>query len=203
MSRIKKIHPLTPERELIEEAAAVIRGGGVVAYPTETFYGLGADILNYQAIERIFQIKGRGFDKPIALIGSSEKDVETITEHISAQAKFFMDTYWPGPLTILFNATGSVSERLTAGTGKIGIRISSHPIARSIAAALGRPITATSANISGGPECTSITAVLEQLADTCDLYIDGGVTTGGLGSTIIDVSVVPPRLVRQGVIKIG
>ncbi|MCX7635040.1 MAG: L-threonylcarbamoyladenylate synthase [Syntrophales bacterium] len=201
--RILNINPSVPETEFIAEAVAVLRQGGVVAYPTETFYGLGADMGNAKAIERIFQIKGRGFDKPIALIGASMEDVVRITDDIPPAAASLIATHWPGPLTILFAASTLVSPRLTAGTGKIGIRISSHPVAHALAAALGGPLTATSANISGGLECTSIEEVLQQLKDTCDLYIDSGTTPGGLGSTIVDVTVDPPRLIRRGLIDIS
>ena len=121
-------------------------------------------------------------------------------EEIPAAAPILMQTFWPGPLTLVFRAASSVSSRLTGGTGKIGIRVSSHPIARFLAEGLAGPLTATSANLSGGPECSSADAVIRALGELPDAVIDGGATPGGAGSTILDVTVFPPRILREGAI---
>jgi L-threonylcarbamoyladenylate synthase len=121
-------------------------------------------------------------------------------EEIPAAAKILMQTFWPGPLTLIFRASSSVSSRLTGGRGKIGIRVSSHPIARFLAAGLAGPLTATSANPSGDPECSSADAVIRTLSDLPDAVIDGGATPEGAGSTILDVTVFPPRILREGAI---
>jgi L-threonylcarbamoyladenylate synthase len=200
MALCLKIDPGKPDEEKLAEAIRILREGGVVAFPTETFYGLGADARNETAVERIFRIKGRDFHNPIALIVAEEKDVIPLVEEIPAAAILLMQTFWPGPLTLIFRAAPPVSSRLTGGTGKIGIRVSSHPVARFLAAGLAGPLTATSANPSGGPECSSADAVIRALGDLPDAVIDGGTTPGGAGSTILDVTFFPPRILREGVI---
>ena len=200
MTLCLKIDPGKPDEEKLAEAVRVMREGGVVAFPTETFYGLGADARNEAAVEKIFRIKGRNFRNPLSVIVVNDREVIPLVEEIPATATILMQTFWPGPLTLIFRAAPSVSSRLTGGTGKIGIRVSSHPVARLLAAALSGPLTATSANPSGGPECSSADAVIRALGDLPDAVIDGGETPGGAGSTILDVTLFPPRILREGAI---
>jgi L-threonylcarbamoyladenylate synthase len=203
MTLLLKIDPEKPDVEKIAEAVRILLGGGVATFPTETFYGLGADARNEAAVEKIFRIKGRDFRNPIALIVADDQEVSLLVEEIPATAIILMKTFWPGPLTLIFRAAPSVSSRLTGGTGKIGIRVSSHPVARLLAAGLAGPLTATSANLSGEPECSSAYAVIRTLGDLPDAVIDGGLTPGGAGSTILDVTVSPPRILREGAIPGG
>ncbi|MBN2437409.1 MAG: threonylcarbamoyl-AMP synthase [Deltaproteobacteria bacterium] len=198
-----KIDPGKIDGEKLAEAVRILREGGVVAFPTETFYGLGADARNETAVEKIFRIKGRDFRNPIALIVTEEKDVIPLVEEIPSAATLLMKTFWPGPLTLIFRAAPPVSSRLTGGTGKIGIRVSSHPIARFLAAGITGPLTATSANPSGGQECISADAVIRALDDLPDVVIDCGTTPGGRGSTILDATLFPPRILREGAIPHG
>ena len=200
MTLLLKIDSGNPDAEKLAKAVRVLCGGGVVAFPTETFYGLGADARNETAVEKIFRIKGRNFRNPLSVIVANDREVIPLVEEIPATAKILMQTFWPGPLTLIFRAAPSVSSRLTGGTGKIGIRVPSHPVARFLAAALSGPLTATSANLSGGPECSSADAVIRTLGDLPDAVIDGGSTPGGAGSTILDVTVSPPRILREGAI---
>ena len=200
MTLLLKIDPEKPDAEKLAEAVRVLCEGGVVAFPTETFYGLGADARNEAAVEKIFRIKGRNFRNPLPVIVADDGELIPLVEEIPATATILMQTFWPGPLTLIFRAAPSVSSRLTGGTGKIGIRVSSHPIARFLAAGLAGPLTATSANPSGGPECSSADAVIRTLGDLPDAVIDGGATPGGAGSTILDVTVFPPRILREGAI---
>ena len=200
MPQILKINPQQPEDALIRKAVLILRAGGVVAFPTETFYGLAVDATNSDAIERIFQIKGRAFSSPIALIADSKNGISGLVTEIPAVAQRLMQAFWPGPLTLLFPASPQISPRLTAGTGRIGIRVSSHPIADSLANRLGSPITATSANLSGAPECLSAGEVLATLGDRIDLIINGGPAPGGKGSTFLDITVDPPACLREGAI---
>jgi L-threonylcarbamoyladenylate synthase len=201
MAAIIKINPDNPERDRIDEAVALLRKGGVIAFPTETFYGLGADAGNEKAIEDIFKIKGRDFRNPISLIIGKKEDLTDLVEEIPPLAVILMAKFWPGPLTLVFKASSLVNPRLTAGTGKIGIRISSHPVAMALAGALEGPLTATSANSSGKKECSSAEDVLDQLGASVDGMIDGGSTAGGLGSTILDVTCDPPKILRHGAIS--
>jgi L-threonylcarbamoyladenylate synthase len=203
MALFLKIDPGKPDEEKLAEAVRTLLEGGVVAFPTETFYGLGADARNEAAVEKIFRIKGRNFRNPLPVIVANNRDLVPLVEEIPATAKILMQTFWPGPLTLIFRAAPSVSSRLTGGTGKIGIRVSSHPVARFLAAGLAGPLTATSANLSGGPECSSANAVIRTFGDLPDAVIDGGPTPGGAGSTILDVTVSPPRILREGAIPGG
>jgi L-threonylcarbamoyladenylate synthase len=200
MTLCLKIDPGKPDEEKLAEAVRVLREGGVVAFPTETFYGLGADARNETAVEKIFRIKGRNFRNPLSVIVAHGGELIPLVEEIPAAATILMQKFWPGPLTLIFRASSTVLPRLTADTGKIGIRISSHRIARLLAAGLAGPLTATSANPSGGTECSSADAVIRALGDLPDAVIDGGATPGGAGSTILDVTFFPPRILREGAI---
>lgn len=200
--RVVKIDPLNPEsgssRIAVEEAVRQIRSGGIIAFPTETFYGLGVDPFNPVAVERLFAVKGREPDKPIPIIIDELKRADEIIGVLSPDSRTLVGKFWPGPLTLLFAATSRMSSALTGGTGKIGIRIPSHPVALRLLRAAGQPITATSANRSGEPGATSAAEVQKTLGEHLDLVIDGGETPGGAGSTIVDTSFHPPRLIREG-----
>ena len=187
----------------IDQAVKIMKEGGVIAYPTETFYGLGADIENAQALDKIYTIKGRDFNKPISIIIGSRGDLATFARDITPAAETLMDRFWPGGITLLFNASQNVPERLTAKTGKIGIRLSSNPVATLLAQNLSGAITATSANRSRQEECASIEEVMDGIGGNVDVVIDGGRTPGGLGSTIVDATVDPPVIVREGIIPVS
>jgi L-threonylcarbamoyladenylate synthase len=195
-----KCDPQQPDEEVIGQVVRILRDGGIVAFPTETFYGLGADARNEEAVEKIFRIKGRTARNPLSVIIGDDREVNLLIEAVPMAAQILMQRFWPGPLTIVFQAAPSLSRRLTAGTGKIGIRISSHPIAQLVAKRLAGPLTATSANPSGGVECSTTEEVIAAFGDRLDAVIDGGRTRGGLGSTIIDVTLSPPRILREGAI---
>jgi len=201
MAEILTTDPLRPDAHVIHRGVEILRAGGVIAYPTETLYGLAAYAGNERAIERIFAIKGRNFDKPIPLIIGNEKALDPLVSEIPERALQLMKTFWPGPLTLIFNASDRVSTRLTAGTGKIGIRLSSNKIARHLATHLNGAITATSANISGEGGISSAKEVLHVLGDRIDALIDGGDTPGGPGSTVLDVTCDPPVVLREGIIR--
>jgi len=200
--QVVKIESLKPEsgpsREAVEEAVQRIRSGGIIAFPTETFYGLGVDPFNPAAVERLFAVKGRESGKPIPIIIDELIRAEGIIGTISEESRALIEKFWPGPLTLLFATSSRLSSALTGGTGKVGIRIPSHPVALRLLRAIGQPITATSANRSGVPGATSAAGVQEMLGEHLDLIIDGGETPGGTGSTIVDTSFHPPRLIREG-----
>ena len=200
MPEVLEIDPRRPEPHLIARSASILRDGGVIAFPTETFYGLAADAANERAVEKIFRIKGRDFGNPIALIAGSESHLPGLVEEIPDTARILMRAFWPGPLTLVFKASSRVLPRLTAGTGRIGIRISSHPIAASLTEALGGPITATSANRSGAAENVSAHEVLHLLGEDPDAVIDVGPAPGGRGSTFLDVTADPPVVLREGAV---
>jgi len=200
MPEVLKISSDKPESALIAKAVNTLKKGGVIAYPTETFYGLGVDGGDEKAIEKIFRIKGRNFKNPVSVIIGDDRDIIHLAEDVPEISRKLMKIFWPGALTIVFKASSHVSHLLTAGTGKIGVRVSSHPITAALSKAFAHPITATSANVSGVMECTNAAEVIQCIGDRVDLVIDGGQTPGIMGSTIIDVTTSPPVILRAGII---
>ncbi|MFC1493747.1 L-threonylcarbamoyladenylate synthase [Thermodesulfobacteriota bacterium] len=184
----------------LEKARHTLLSGGIVGFPTESFYGLAVDIENEEAIERLFSIKKREKNKPLLIILPNLNSLERYAENVSDQALKLKEEFWPGGLTMLFKANPVVSTLLTAGTGKIGIRYSSHPLATSLAVSINRPVTGTSANISGHLPCTRAEEVHEYFGKTVDLILDAGRTKGGKGSTILDVTKEPPEILREGIV---
>lgn len=201
MPQILKVSSDYSEEKVIADAAAIVARGGIIAYPTETIYGLGVDAADEQAVRRIFEVKGRDFHNPVSVIIGNLRDVYPLVRNIPVAAQKLMNAFWPGPLTIVFEAADSVSPLLTAGTGKLGVRLSGHAGARKISQKAERPLTATSANLSGAPECTSAEEVALQIGSKIDAIIDLGKTAGITGSTIIDVTSRPARILRQGSIS--
>jgi len=189
------------DTQKIGEAAEKIRMGGVVAFPTETGYGLGASILVPEALERIFSIKKRPSYKPLLVLISQTAELDLLVSDVPAAAIPLMDRFWPGPLTLLLPARPDIHNLLTADTGKIGVRISSNPWATELIKKAGVPITATSANLSGQEMSYSAQEVASALA-SCppDYILDGGVISPGPPSTIVDITQDPPLIVREGAI---
>jgi len=200
--RPEKLPGTAPHRRLVLRAAEILKQGGVVAYPTETSYGLGALVSRPEALERIYRIKNRPEGKPLLVLVAHTGQLDELVERIPAAALPLIDRFWPGPLTLLFPARPGLPRPLCGDTGKVGIRISAHPWAQALVLASGRPITATSANLSGRVSAVSAQDVASQLRDPLpDFILDGGPTPGGLPSTILDVSGAVPRLVRPGVLN--
>ena len=200
MPQILKVTAENSEEDVLESAAAVLASGGVIAYPTETFYGLGADAMNDRAVKKIYKIKGRDFTSPISVIIGRTEDLSSLVSGIPTAAEKLINAFWPGPLTIIFEASSKVLPRLTAGTEKIGVRLSGSHVARSLAQKLGHPVTATSANLSGRDECSTASAVVLQIGKKIDAIVDSGPTAGHKGSTIVDVTSDPPAIIREGAI---
>jgi len=185
---------------VIGEAAQVILKGGVVAVPTESFYGLAVDATNERAIKRLLEVKKRPPDNPILILVSSIRALEKHVRGISTIAQQLMERFWPGGLTIIFEAGPAISPLLTAGTGKIGVRLSSHPVPTELSKIAGVPITGTSANLSGRPGCVTGEEIIKTFGDGVDLTLDDGETQGGRGSTILDATVNPPKILREGMV---
>jgi len=183
------------------DAVRIISEGGIVAFPTESFYGLGVDATNTGAVENLFQIKKRDHDSPILILISSLRNLPQFVAHTPSSAKRLGEKFWPGGLTMIFQSSPIVSSALTSSTGKVGIRISSHPLAHTLSKTLNVPITATSANISGMPPCINANQVVEYFNSAVDLILDGGETQGKCPSTILDVTADPPILIREGMVK--
>ena len=184
----------------IDDAAAILRYGGLVVFPTETVYGLGARGDDAGAIQKIFQAKGRPADNPLILHVASINQVSPLVESISIEAKILMKAFWPGPLTLLFSKSDQVLLDVTAGLKTVAIRMPNHDVARQLIEAVGVPLAAPSANISGRPSSTSLSHVVDDLDGKVDAIIDGGDSVIGIESTVLDVSVSPPVLYRPGAI---
>jgi L-threonylcarbamoyladenylate synthase len=195
---IKKIDPVQPEIEIIAEAAAVIKQGGVIAFPTRCLYGLGVDAFNPEAVERVISIKQRSEQNPILVLIDSEKQMESLVTQIPPAADTIMEAFWPGRVTLVFEARKSLPDQLTAQTGKIGVRLPGHPAAFSLVKHVKGPLTGTSANLSGRAGCHRAQDLEPQIAGQLDLILDAGTLMGGVGSTVVDVTVDPPRILREG-----
>lgn len=201
MPEILKADSNVSEEAVLSRAAEILTGGGVLAYPTETFYGLGADSTNEKAIRKIYSIKGRNFSSPLSVIIDKAENLYPLVQEVPVTAQKLIQAFWPGALTIVFKASDKILPVLTAGTGKIGVRVSSHPGASALAHQLGVPLTATSANLSGAAECLTAAEVLQQIGEKIDAIVDLGKIAGGKGSTIIDITYTPAHILREGVIS--
>jgi L-threonylcarbamoyladenylate synthase len=195
------VDPGAPQRDAIEEAAKWILAGGIVAIPTDTLYGLAADPFSADAVARIFAIKGRGTNRALPLIAA---DISQAAQHLgrlSDAGERLAERYWPGPLTLVVTAPRALAAAVHGGTGTVGVRVPRDTVAQAICRAVGAPITATSANISGEPATDDPAHVERTLGRRIDLLIDIGPTPGGAPSTIVDTTIAPPRLVRAGAIQ--
>jgi L-threonylcarbamoyladenylate synthase len=199
-TRVLRIDAARPEASVLDAAAARLRGGGLVAFPTETFYGLGAAISSETGVARVFQVKGRPTSKPLLVLVDSTAMAASLATVVSDTARALMARYWPGPLTLVLPARPSVPGALTAGTGTIGIRWPDHPVAVGLVRALGEPLTAPSANPSDAAPPRTAAEVLTYFDGALDLVLDGGASAGGAPSTVLDVTVDPPRLLRRGAV---
>ena len=194
------LHPMT--EAALSQAARVVRDGGVIAFPTETFYGLGVTPWDSAAVQRLFALKGRSSaSSPILVLIRHRQDLESLTSEISPSAELLMKACWPGPLTIVFRASSSVPSLLTAGTGTIGIRLSAAPSLQRLLDAVGGPLTGTSANRSGALPAVTAEDVEASLGVDVDLILSGGRTPGGFASTVVDTTVTPVRLIREGALS--
>jgi L-threonylcarbamoyladenylate synthase len=172
-----------------------------VAFPTETFYGLGAAALQPAAVRRIFEVKGRPEGKPLLVLVESVAMVADLAAEIPPAAHALMARHWPGALTLVLRARAHVPVEVTAGSGTVGVRLSAHPVARALVRALGEPVTAPSANPSGGAAPTTAAEVLAHFRGRIEVVLDGGSTAGGEPSTVLDVTVDPPRVLRAGAVR--
>ena len=201
MAKILKIDFEQPDTKAIENIQSVLKTGGVIAFPTDTFYGLGADPFNPVALSKIFQIKQRPADKPLLILIHSKDQMKQLTKQVTPLAQALMINFWPGPLTLLLKAAPNFPKELTAGTDKVGIRLPAHLFTLQLLEALGHPLTAPSANISGTVEMRTAWEVASALGDKLDLIIDDGQTPGGKVSTILDTTTNPPTIIREGAVS--
>lgn len=187
----------------IADSLGIVKSGGIIAYPTESFYALGVLATDEKALENLFLLKKRPAEKPLPLIVGGPEALAAVVKSVPELAVELMKRYWPGPLTIVFEAADNISDLLTAGTGRVAVRVPGESIALRLARQAGFPITATSANISSEPPADNTDAVLNYFGDGIDLIIDDGKTPGGRPSTIVDATVDPIRVLREGSILLN
>ncbi len=196
--RTQVINSHNPDCGLI--ASEVLERGGVVVYPTETLYGIAAPALDKKAVDRVYEIKGRPKDMPIPLLVrdfSMLASVAEVNERVSALA----ENFWPGALTLVLKEKGNLPKVITAGTGKVAVRISGNEFVKSLFKYFNQPITSTSANVSGGENLTTFDDIQKVFINRVDLIIDSGNIPASKGSTVLDLTVNPPKILRPGDIK--
>ena len=189
--------------ELFSRAIDALKRGEVIVFPTETFYGLGADAFDETAVERVVALKGRSPENPIPVIVADEKMLETVGTEIPAVARRLMRRFWPGPLTLVLPGKKNLPAPLLNRGGGVGVRISSHPLATRLARELGRPLTATSANPSGKEPAQSIEAAMSYFSSRIEIFLDGGRLKGRKGSTVVEIVDGRLKVVREGEITLS
>jgi L-threonylcarbamoyladenylate synthase len=198
MTQVIQIDPARPDRAVIERAAAVIRSGGLVAFPTETVYGLGADATNEQAVQKIFEAKRRPADNPLIAHVAGREMLYAIASEISPKAERLIERFWPGPLALVFARKHVLAETVTAGLDTVAVRMPENLVAIELIRRAGVPVAAPSANVSGRPSPTRAEHVLRDLKGRVDMILDGGATNIGIESTVLDMTADPPVILRPG-----
>lgn len=196
-TRLVVVDPLAPDPEVIAAVAQIIRRGGLVAFPTETVYGLGANALDPAAVRRIFEAKGRPSDNPLIVHVAEAAQLAVVAEPIS-QVEVLARRFWPGPLTVVVPRRPAVPDETTAGLDTVAVRVPDHPVALALIRASGCPIAAPSANRSGRPSPTRAAHVWADLRGSIEMILDGGEAGIGLESTVVDLTLDPPVLLRPG-----
>ena len=186
----------------VDEASRVLSSGGLVAFPTDTLYALGADATSEDSVRKVFAAKSRPADSSLPVLISKETDLNGVAREIPTLAWDFASAFWPGPLTLIVKKSDLIPSLLTSHTDTLAVRMPASPVALSIISKLGKPVVGTSANITGGPDPVDADEVSRQLSGRIDLIIDGGPCQHMGSSTIVDVTVFPPRIIRSGVVRI-
>lgn len=198
MTTVLKIDPINPDRSEIKQAVRLLKAGKLVVFPTDTVYGIGSDAFNENAVNSIFHVKKRAPDRPLQILISSKDELKYITDSQLEILEQLAFEFWPGPLTIVVPAKKDFPRWVTCGLDTVGIRMPANKIALKLIETFGAPIAATSANISGQPDPVNLQDVIEYLGEEIHLIIDGGPTPGNIPSTVLDISVNPPIVLRQG-----
>ena len=196
-----RVNPVSPESVLIAKAVYKLKHGGVIVFPTRCMYGLGADALNIDAVKKVFDMKQRPFSKPVSILIKSISCLEMVVKNIPDAALLLIKKFWPGGITIIFEAKSSIPDILTAGTGKIGVRMPEHPVAAALLDSFDGPITGTSANISDNIVCSNLSKLDFKIAGHLDLILDAGKLKSGSGSTVVDITLNPPLILRHGTVS--
>ncbi|MBI4208809.1 MAG: threonylcarbamoyl-AMP synthase [Deltaproteobacteria bacterium] len=180
------------------EAVSILKSGGVVAYPTETFYGLGVSAFDDKAVQKVFKLKGRDQKKPLSVLVADTGMLRMLVVEVPLMAQKLIEAFWPGPLTLVLPAKPGLPAHLTGEEGRVAVRVSSHPIAQAIVQGVGQPITTTSANISGRPSALSVQQVNDYFKEGLEGVVDGGELKGGASSTLVLVEGGAWSILREG-----
>jgi L-threonylcarbamoyladenylate synthase len=202
LAEILRVHPDEPEQDRVEYIVSCLRSGKVVGIPTDTFYGLAVDPVNLRAVESIYELKSRLKHKPLSLLIASAAQAYELARDIDARFDLLAERFWPGPLTVIVRAGSRLPLRSTANTGNVALRVPDAVIPRAIVEKLGLPITATSANLQGLPECNYAACVRDQIGDRIPLIVDGGPTGRSVATTIVDLTTADGlwKILREGAI---
>lgn len=187
-----------PQDPRLEEAAKILREGGTVIFPTETVYGLGANALSVEAVRRIYEAKGRPSDNPLIIHIAAWPQLYDVVSVVSLEAERLAEAFWPGPLTLILPKSRAVPDDVTGGLKTVAVRLPEHPVARQLIALAGVPVAAPSANLSGKPSPTSAAHVLHDMTGRVDCILCGEDCAGGVESTVVDLTVTPPAILRPG-----
>jgi len=202
MTDVIRVDPATPDPAALAEAAECLRRGGLVAFPTETVYGLGVHALDRAAVRRLFEAKGRPANDPLIVHVDAVERMEPLVAQVTEPARQLAARFWPGPLTLVLPRSGRVPDEVTAGLNTVAIRVPAHPVARALLTAAGVPVAAPSANLFSRPSPTRASHVLDDLSGRIDLVIDGGPTQVGVESTVLDLSGDVPTILRPGAVSL-
>jgi L-threonylcarbamoyladenylate synthase len=194
------VDPKVPQPEVIRQAVETLRRGGLVAFPTDTLYALGADALTAEAVERVLTVKGRSRGKPLSVLVPSVEAIGTLGVSLSPELRDVLRGFWPGPLTVVVKAAGRFPAVLTAATGTVGLRIPAGVVAQAVLAGFGGAVIGTSANKAGGPDPSDAKTVQRAIGGQIDLILDGGRVSLGVPSTVLDCTVQPARILREGAV---
>ncbi len=200
-SETKNLEQRGRNAERFSLALEALKRGEVIVFPTETFYGLGADAFNPSALERLLSLKGRHPDSPIPIIVADRQMLGRVVHPVPVVAATLMDRFWPGPLTLVLPAIRGLPAPLLNKAGGVGVRISSHPLATQLTRDLGRPLTATSANPSGMEPARAVEEAMKYFSDKIEIFLDGGRLSGTKGSTVLEIAQDSWRVVREGEIS--
>lgn len=194
------IDPKAPQSDIVRRAVDVLRSGGLVAFPTDTLYALGADALAAEAVQRVLTVKGRSRGKPLSVLVPSVEAVAALEVTLSSDLTEVLRRFWPGPLTVVVKASHRFPAVLTGATGTIGLRIPAGPVAQAVLAGFGGAVIGTSANKAGGPDPGDAKTVQRAIGGQIDLILDGGRVTLGVPSTVLDCTSLPAKILREGAI---
>jgi L-threonylcarbamoyladenylate synthase len=197
-----EIDPNQPQQHLLQEAVDIILGGGLIAFPTDTTYGLGVNPFDDKAVKRVFELKQRDPKKALIILISDKQQIDQLAVDISPTALKLIEQFWPGPLTLIFKTSAEIASFKIGESSKIGIRLPQSPIAQALIQLAKIPVTASSANPSGQPSSLTAQQVLHYFGKQVDFVIDGGPASSQRESTVLDVTTDPPKLIRAGAISL-